>query len=77
MTLLELLKFHQVPIGHSCSGEAVCGFCRIRILKGEKELHPRTEDERRIADKKNIPPNERLACQIWVECDLTIETDYW
>lgn len=77
VTLLELLRHKQVPIANSCSGEAVCGWCRVRILDGLDELDRPTADEQELIAKKKFPPGERLACQIWVESDLTIATDYW
>jgi len=77
VTLLELLRHNQVPVAHSCSGDAACGFCRVKIVGGLQNLHPPTEDEKLLIQRKKFPPDQRLACQIWVETDLTIDTDYW
>ncbi len=77
ITLLELLRAHDVPLANSCSGEAVCGWCKVRILKGLDTLHPPTQDERELRDKQAFLNEERLACQIWVQQDMEIDTDYW
>ena len=77
ITLLELLRAHDIPLANSCSGEAVCGWCKVRIVKGLSSLHAPTQDERELRQKQAFLPDERLACQIWVEQDMTIEVDYW
>ncbi|MGD9899601.1 MAG: 2Fe-2S iron-sulfur cluster-binding protein [Calditrichaceae bacterium] len=77
VTLLRLLRDHDIPVANSCSGEAICGWCKVKIVDGIKELHPPTTDENIFSAKKGLKAHERLACQIWVETDLTIDTDYW
>lgn len=77
ITLLELLRHKQVFIATSCSGEARCGQCIVKILDGREQLHAPTIDEKEMLSREDFQSGMRLACQIWVECDLTIATDYW
>ncbi len=75
--LLEALRAHDIPLANSCSGEAVCGWCKVRVLKGLDALHTPTQDEQELRQKQAFLPDERLACQIWVEQDMTIDVAYW
>lgn len=77
VTLLQLLRDHDIPVANSCSGEAICGWCKVTVTEGINKMHPPTNDENILREKKNLRKHERLACQIWVETDLTIDTDYW
>ncbi len=77
ITLLELLRAHDIPLANSCSGEAVCGWCKVRIVNGLDTLHDPTRDEQELRQKQAFLPEERLACQIWVEQDMAIDVPYW
>ncbi len=76
-TLLDILVANQVPIGHSCAGDAVCGWCKVRVVSGLETCTPPTGDEQYLRRTRKMADDERLACQIWVESDMTISTDYW
>ncbi len=62
-TFLELALKHRIPISHTCDGMGTCGTCLIRFDQGAEKLEPRNEIEQEIADARDLPANERLACQ--------------
>ena len=50
--------FEKLGVGFDCH-TGICGICKIKILKGENNLNPKTDTE------QDYPLNdkERLACQ--------------
>lgn len=76
VSILNTLLQNGVRISHLCGGKAVCGTCRIKILKGEEYLSPMQEAERvRLISgtgKENPPPQTRLACQTYARGDIKI-----
>lgn len=62
-TFLELALKHRIPISHTCDGMGTCGTCVIRFDQGAENLEPRNEIEQEMADMRDLPANERLACQ--------------
>ncbi len=62
-TFLELALKHRIPISHTCDGMGTCGTCLIRFDQGAENLEPRNEIEQEMADMRDLPANERLACQ--------------
>jgi len=47
----------------ACGGTGKCSTCRIEILEGLDNCHPRNELEQKLADKLSLPENIRLGCQ--------------
>lgn len=76
-TILTAANKADLPIGQSCSGEGVCGWCRVTVLEGEENLHPPTPLEQRLMDAHQFGPGERAACLAKVRGDVTITTTYW
>ena len=68
-----------IAIAHSCEGKAVCGTCRVNILKGSFALPQAQTTELLCHEKMKLAPDERLACQIQLkeDIDLEITTSYW
>ncbi len=61
-----------IDILHRCGGNARCATCRVEVLAGEPT--PITEaEERRLAEVRNREVTTRLACQIRVESDLSVQ----
>ncbi len=61
-----------IDILHRCGGNARCATCRVEVVSGEPT--PITEaEERRLAELKTRRVTTRLACQIRVLDDLTVE----
>jgi len=76
-TILSAANKSEVPIGQSCSGDGICGWCRVSILEGLDQLHPPGEQEQRLMKEKEFLPNERAACLAKVRGDVIITTTYW
>jgi len=77
VTILAAANQSQVPIGQSCSGEGICGWCRVTIVEGIENMAPPTPVEQRLREAKQFAPNERAACLAKVLGDVTVNASYW
>jgi ferredoxin len=60
-----------IDIMHRCGGNARCTTCRVQVVHGDPG--PMLELERdRLAREESLGPDIRLACQVRVESDLTV-----
>lgn len=66
-SLLEISLEQGLPHIHACGGHGRCSTCRVMVLEGVENILPRNEIEARLARKKGLEPNIRLACQTRVE----------
>ena len=55
----------------ACGGTGKCSTCRIEILDGLENCHPRGELEERLAQKLSFPSNIRLGCQTKLTGNIT------
>ncbi|GAB1482513.1 hypothetical protein MASR2M78_13290 [Treponema sp.] len=71
ISVLNLLVREGIQIPHECGGKALCGTCRVQVLKG-RAANPISsrEAERLAAIKAGV--NERLACQLYAAFDMDI-----
>ena len=76
-TLLSAALLQDVPLGQSCSGDGMCGWCRVQVLEGEENLAPPGPLERRLMEKIGFAESERAACQAKVNGDVKVTTGYW
>ncbi len=76
-TILAAANQCDVPIGQSCSGEGICGWCRVTVVQGADGLVPPSELERTLMEEKGFATNERAACLARVKGDVTVTTTYW
>jgi 2Fe-2S ferredoxin len=76
-TILAAANQCEVPIGQSCSGEGICGWCKVKILRGVEHMAPPGDLERRLIEEKEFDGNERAACLAKVKGDVTVTTSYW
>ncbi len=76
-TILAAANQAGVPIGQSCSGDGICGWCRVKILEGEKNLAPPGFLEKKLMEGEMFGPDERAACLAVVKGDITVTTTYW
>ena len=76
-TILAAANQSDVPIGQSCSGEGICGWCKVKILHGVEHMAPPGDLERRLIEEKEFGGNERAACLAKVKGDVTVTTSYW
>ena len=68
--LLGVLSDANVFLPSACGGGGTCGQCRVRILEGGGELLP---TEKTHINRRAAATGERLACQVTVDQDMTIE----
>jgi Na+-transporting NADH:ubiquinone oxidoreductase subunit F len=76
-TILAAANRCDVPIGQSCSGDGICGWCKVEILEGLADVLPPAALERRLMQEKEFGPRERAACLAKVKGDVTVTTTYW
>jgi ferredoxin len=76
-TILAAANQCKVPIGQSCSGEGICGWCKVTIVAGVEQMIPPGELERRLIEEKDFSSNERAACLAKVKGDIKVTTTYW
>ena len=62
-TLLQTALRANVSLTHMCGGVARCSTCRVHVLEGLENCHPRNVEEREVAEILKFPPEIRLACQ--------------
>jgi len=65
-TLLDAAKDAGIAVNALCGGAGLCGKCRVMVLRGERNLSPPTEAERRSLSEEDISNGFRLACQATV-----------
>ena len=76
-TILAAANQSDVPLGQSCSGDGICGWCRVKVMEGERNLAPPGVLERRLREEKEFAPDERAACLARVQGDIVVTTTYW
>jgi len=76
-TLYEAALKARLPVASSCSGEATCGKCNMRVVKGEPNVSPRTDEEAKLLHKERRPATDRISCLAKVSGDCTATTSYW
>jgi nitrite reductase (NADH) large subunit len=75
--LMDAVLQAALPLGQSCDGIALCGFCRVQILDGLENLSSAGSEERKILGAQHAGDNERLACCARIQGPVTVTTDYW
>ena len=75
--LMDAIHQLGLPLGQSCDGIALCGFCRVQVLRGLENLGPMTVEEKKILASVHAGDDERLACCATVLGPVTVTTTYW
>lgn len=75
--LMDAVLQAGLPLGQSCDGVALCGFCRLKILDGIENLTSFGSEEKKILAALHAGPDERLACCARVRGAVQLTTDYW
>ncbi len=76
-TLFKAARVNGIPLGSSCRGDCVCGWCKVEIVDGMQNLSEPEECERHLMRIGNYHMNERVACSTRVFGDVSISTGYW
>lgn len=75
--LMDAIQQTGLPLGQSCDGVALCGFCRVRVLDGWSNLGPVGSEESKVLASVHAGDDERLACCATVHGPVTVTTTYW
>ncbi len=76
-TILAAANQCEVPIGQSCSGEGLCGWCKVKIVSGLEHMAEPGDIERKLMQEKGFDHDERAACLAKINGDVTVTTSYW
>ena len=81
--LLQAARQLGVDVDSVCGGRAMCGRCQVNVGDGsfakhgiessKAHLSEASSSEARYAEKRNLSPDRRLACQCTIEGDLVID----
>ena len=66
-----------LPVASSCSAEAVCGKCVMKVLNGQENLSPVSSHEKRLLVRDKRQESERISCMTRVVGNCTVTTGYW
>ncbi len=77
LNLMALLLRENHPVASSCKGDGICSKCRVNVLTGSSNLIPKQNLEEKTIAKNRVTASERLACQAYLQGDVTIDTNYW
>lgn len=70
--LLEAVSNIPASIPYGCR-RGSCGTCRVEIMEGAENLNPQTDAEKSFfLQCAHVADNERLACQVTVHGDVTV-----
>ncbi len=72
-SVLEKLNQAEIKINTACTGSGVCGLCKIKLLSGQAT--PLTPIERQKLSRQQLAKQIRLACQVQMQSDLTIQIE--
>jgi len=76
-TILAAANQCDVPIGQSCNGDGVCGWCRVKIIGGMDGMLPPSQLEMKLMKEKEFAGDERAACMAKIRGDVAVTTSYW
>ena len=76
-TILAAANQCDAPIGQSCYGDGICGWCKVKVLSGLQELDLPSRLEQRLIETNGFSPDERAACLARVRGDVIVTTSYW
>lgn len=71
-TVLEASRLVGIPHASVCGGRGRCSTCRVRVVRGGRELPVPTPEELRVLQRVGAAPGVRLACQLRPTRDLTV-----
>ena len=77
VTIISAANRADVPIGQSCNGDGVCGWCKVKVIRGMENLSPPTPLERQLMASCAFAPDERAACLAKIAGDISVTTGYW
>ena len=73
--LIQAIRDAGLPIASPCGDDLICGKCGVRILSGAVAREAPVETKAK--QRNGVAPEQRLACAIRIQGDLTLTADYW
>ena len=70
INLLTALNDNGFDVSNSCGGKGSCGYCKVQVPEGGGHILPTEEIWMSRQEKLD---NMRLACQVKIKNDITIE----
>lgn len=61
--VIEIIHENGIDWMHACGKKGRCTTCKIRILEGQENLSPETEQELVFRSQQRLLDQERLSCQ--------------
>ncbi len=71
-SLSESLDVMNTPILFGCR-TGICATCLVRVISGQESLPPLSEEESEVLELETDDPDCRLACQLHLSGDVTLE----
>lgn len=71
-TLLEIARENKIPILSPCGGNALCGGCRVKVIKGNDIMDVSAEEYNKLSDEQ-IENNYRLSCSFIPYNNITVD----
>ncbi len=71
-SLLDIADASGADITFGCRSGS-CGTCRVRVVAGLEHCSAMTAEERDFLRGLSVPADQRLACQVIVQGDLSVE----
>jgi ferredoxin len=68
-SVFEVARRGGVHVPTACAGQATCGLCRVKVVKGEEHLTPFNAAERKHLGNVYFITKLRLACQARIRDD--------
>ncbi len=72
-SILEASQLNDIPHASVCGGRGRCSTCRVRVIRGIRQLPFAQPEEKRVLRRVNSPPDVRLACQTRPLANVEIE----
>lgn len=69
-SLYNALAANDIFVPSACGGRAICGYCKVKVLKGGGEVLP---SELPFLNESELLDNVRLSCQVNICDDISIE----
>ena len=73
LSVLNIIHGEHIDWMFACGGKGRCTTCRMIVVSGQQNLPAHTEPELNYRKRGLLKHNERLACQIGVLGDISIE----
>ena len=71
-TILDAIRGLGYIMDHACGGNALCGTCCVRVVRGESSLSPVEHEESERLIELGLEGHHRLACRAKIHGDVVV-----